>query len=62
MKKGKISQNVLKRSVLKYIQKEDTEMLSDMIVAAYNAAHDELEKFTEQKLGKYQAMLGGSFF
>lgn len=42
--------------------KEDTEMLSDMIVAAYNAAHDELEKFTEQKLGKYQAMLGGSFF
>ncbi|MBQ2935393.1 MAG: hydrogenase maturation factor [Lachnospiraceae bacterium] len=27
MKKGKISQNVLKRSVLKYIQKENTEML-----------------------------------
>lgn len=42
--------------------KEDTEMLGEMIVAAYNAAHTELEKFTEQKLGKYQSMLGGSFF
>lgn len=42
--------------------KEDTEMLGEMIVAAYNAAHTDLEKFTEQKLGKYQSMLGGSFF
>lgn len=42
--------------------KEDTEMLGEMIVAAYNAAHVELEKFTEEKLGKYQSMLGGSFF
>ncbi|MBQ8293006.1 MAG: YbaB/EbfC family nucleoid-associated protein [Bacilli bacterium] len=42
--------------------KEDTEMLGEMIVAAYNAAHDEVEKFTEEKLGKYQAMLGGSMF
>ncbi len=41
---------------------EDTEMLGEMIVAAYNAAHADADKFSEEKLGKYQAMLGGSFF
>lgn len=42
--------------------KEDSEMLGEMIVAAYNAAHKDLDKFSEEKLGKYQSMLGGSFF
>jgi DNA-binding YbaB/EbfC family protein len=38
---------------------EDVEMLSDMIVAACNQAYREIEKMTEDKLGKYQAMLPG---
>lgn len=42
--------------------KEDSEMLGEMIVAAYNAAHSDVEKFTEEKLGKYQSMLGGGSF
>ena len=44
------------------VEKEDSEMLGEMIVAAYNAAHQDLDKFSEEKLGKYQSMLGGSFF
>ena len=44
--------------------KEDYEMLSEMIVAACKKAYDEIDKTTEEKMGKYQAMLGGmgSFF
>ena len=38
--------------------KEDLEMLSDMIVAAA-IAYREIEKTTEAKMGKYQALLGG---
>lgn len=38
---------------------EDLEMLGDMIVAASRQAGDEIDKFTNEKMGKYQAMLGG---
>ena len=39
--------------------KEDLEMLSDMIVAASNEAYKKVEKVTEEKMSKYQALLGG---
>lgn len=39
--------------------KDDLEMLADMIVAATRQAGDEIEKFTAEKMSKYQAMLGG---
>ncbi len=39
--------------------KEDYEMLSDMIVAACKKAYDEIDKTTEEKMSKYQALLGG---
>ena len=39
--------------------KDDLEMLADMIVAATRQAGDEIEKLTAEKMGKYQAMLGG---
>lgn len=39
--------------------KEDIEMLSDMIVAACKEAHKKIEKTTEEKMAKYQALLGG---
>ncbi len=38
---------------------EDYELLSDMIVAATGIAYRNIEKMTEEKMGKYQAMLGG---
>ncbi len=38
---------------------EDLEMLGDMIVAASRQASDEIEKFTAEKMSKYQALLGG---
>lgn len=38
---------------------EDYELLSDMIVAATQIAYRNIEKMTEEKMGKYQAMLGG---
>lgn len=38
--------------------KEDYEMLSDMIVAACSQAYKEIEKVTEQKMAKYNALLG----
>lgn len=39
--------------------KEDLEMLGDMIVAASRQVTEEIEKFTEEKMAKYQALLGG---
>lgn len=42
--------------------KEDLEMLSDMIVAATHQAQEEIVKFTEEKMQKYQALLGGFGF
>lgn len=39
--------------------KEDYEMLGDMIVAACNEAYKKIDKTTEEKMGKYQALLGG---
>ena len=38
---------------------EDYEMLSDMIVAACNEAYKKIDKTTQEKMGKYQALLGG---
>ena len=38
---------------------EDLEILGDMIVAATAQAYRDVEKFTEAKIAKYQAFLGG---
>ena len=38
---------------------EDLEILGDMIVAATAQAYRDVEKFTEVKMAKYQAFLGG---
>jgi len=39
--------------------KEDFEMLGDMIVAACQDAYKQIDKTTNEKMGKYQALLGG---
>ena len=38
---------------------EDLEMLSEMIIAACRQAYREIDKTTEEKLGKYTSILGG---
>lgn len=42
--------------------KEDIDMLTDMIIAACNQAYKDVEKTTEEKMAKYQALLGGGLF
>ena len=42
--------------------KEDLEMLADMVVAASSQAYTEIDHFTEEKMSKYQALLGGMRF
>lgn len=39
--------------------KDDIEMLQDMIVVAINQAMKEIDKVTEQKLGKYSSAMQG---
>jgi nucleoid-associated protein EbfC len=39
--------------------KEDYDMLSDMIVAACNETYKQIDKTTQEKMAKYQALLGG---
>ncbi len=39
--------------------KEDLEMLSEMIVAASNSCYREIDKTMEEKMSKYNALLGG---
>lgn len=41
---------------------EDIKMLCDSIVAASQKAYKEIDKITEEKMGKYNAMLGGGLF
>ena len=39
--------------------KEDYDMLADMIVAACNETYKQIDKTTQEKMAKYQALLGG---
>lgn len=39
--------------------RDDLEMLGDMIVAAGRQVNEEIDRFTSEKMAKYQALLGG---
>ena len=43
------------------LEKEDIEMLQDMIVVAVNEANKQIDKDTEQKMGKYTQGMPGLF-
>lgn len=43
------------------LEKEDIEMLEDMIVVAINEANKQIDKDTEQKMGKYTQGMPGLF-
>ena len=40
---------------------EDLELLGDMVVAASHKANEEIAAYTEEKLSKYKAYMGGMF-
>ncbi|MBE6146763.1 MAG: YbaB/EbfC family nucleoid-associated protein [Firmicutes bacterium] len=44
------------------LSSDDKEMLEDMIVIALNDAFKQVDKMTEQKMGKYASMLPGGMF
>ena len=41
--------------------KNDLDMLSDMLVVAFNDAFSQIDKVTEQKMGKYSNSMPGLF-
>lgn len=41
---------------------DDLDMIADMIVAATHQTQDEIARFTEEKMQKYQSLLGGFGF
>ena len=43
------------------LEKEDIEMLQDMIVVAVNEANKQIDKDTEQKMGRYTQGMPGLF-
>ena len=43
------------------LEKEDIEMLEDMILLAVNDANKKVDQFTEQKMGKFSNAMPGLF-
>ena len=44
------------------ISNDDKEMIEDMIMVAINDAFNQIDKVTEQKMGKYSSMMPGGLF
>ncbi len=44
------------------ITSDDKEMIEDMIVVALNDAMNQIDKITEQKMGKFSSMMPGGLF
>lgn len=44
------------------ITSDDKEMIEDMLVVALNDAFKQVDKVTEQKMGKYSSMMPGGLF
>ena len=44
------------------ITTDDKEMIEDMLVVALNDAFKQIDKVTEQKMGKYSSMMPGGLF
>lgn len=44
------------------ITSDDKEMIEDMLVVALNDAFKQIDKVTEQKMGKYSSMMPGDLF
>ena len=53
---------VQKVSIDGEITNDDKEMIEDMLVVALNDAFKQIDKVTEQKMGKYSSMMPGGLF
>ena len=59
MKGSKILERVVIDTDYKIETEEDKELLEDSIVAACSKLNTEINNFTEEKMAKYKAFLGG---
>ena len=56
------TKEVVKVTINEDISNDDKEMIEDMIVVALNQAFSEVDKTTEQKMGKFSNMMPGGLF
>lgn len=56
------TKEVVKVTINEDISNDDKEMIEDMIVVALNQAFSEVDKTTEQKMGKFNNMMPGGLF
>ena len=56
------TKEVIKVTIDENISNDDKEMIEDMLVIALNQAFAQVDKTTEQKMGKFSNMMPGGLF
>lgn len=56
------TKEVVKVTIDEDISNDDKEMIEDMLVVALNQAFSQVDKTTEQKMGKFSNMMPGGLF
>lgn len=56
------TKEIVKITIDEEISNDDKEILEDLIVVAINQAFKEVDKTTEQKMGKFSNMMPGGLF
>ncbi len=56
------TKEIIKVTINEDISNDDKEIIEDLIVVAINQAFKEIDKVTEQKMGKFSNMMPGGLF
>ena len=56
------TKEVIKITIDEDISNDDKEIIEDMLVIALNQAFSQVDKMTEQKMGKFSSMMPGGLF
>ena len=56
------TKEIIKVTINEDISNDDKEIIEDLIVVAINQAFNEIDKVTEQKMGKFSNMMPGGLF
>lgn len=56
------TKEIIKVTINEDISNDDKEIIEDLIVVAINQAFKEIDKVTEQKIGKFSNMMPGGLF
>ena len=56
------TKEIIKVTISEDISNDDKEIIEDLIVVAINQAFKEIDKVTEQKMGKFSNMMPGGLF